>query len=65
VTEHAFSIAKWGLKTTSFIRGANKKGEESIQLKMTMADKYLKKPGFYNHNSLDSVDEIDDCVDIW
>ncbi|KAG1813498.1 uncharacterized protein BJ212DRAFT_1300912 [Suillus subaureus] len=63
-TEHAFSIAKWGLKTASFIRGVNKKGMESIWLTMSMAYKYLKKPGFNNHNSLDSVDEMDDHADI-
>ncbi|KAG0698921.1 hypothetical protein DFH29DRAFT_1002376 [Suillus ampliporus] len=64
-TEHVFSVAKWGLKTASFIQGANKKGAESIQLTMSMAYKYLKKPGFNNHNSADSVDEMDDCADIW
>lgn len=64
-TEHAFSIAKWGPKTASFIRGANKKGAESIRLTMSMAYKYLKKPGFDNHNSLDSADEMDDRADIW
>jgi len=36
-TEHTFSVAKWGLKTALFIRGANKKGTESIQLTMSMA----------------------------
>ncbi|KAG0701118.1 hypothetical protein DFH29DRAFT_772441, partial [Suillus ampliporus] len=44
-TEHMFSVAKWGPKTASFVRGANKKGAESIQLMMSMAYKYLKKPG--------------------
>ncbi|KAG1888205.1 hypothetical protein F4604DRAFT_1916127 [Suillus subluteus] len=64
-TEHAFSVGKWGPKTASFIRGANKKGVESIRLTMSMAYKYLKKPGFDNHNSIDSVDEMDDRADIW
>ncbi|KAG1864385.1 hypothetical protein F4604DRAFT_1905370 [Suillus subluteus] len=63
-TEHAFSVGKWGPKTASFIRGANKKGAESIRLTMSMAYKYLKKPGFDNHNSIDSVDEMDDHADI-
>ncbi|KAG1866579.1 hypothetical protein DFJ58DRAFT_724072 [Suillus subalutaceus] len=64
-TEHAFSIAKWGPKTASFIQGANKKGVESNRLTMSMAYKYLKKPGFNNHNSLDSADKMDDRADIW
>ncbi|KAG2353225.1 hypothetical protein BDR07DRAFT_1496672 [Suillus spraguei] len=61
-TEHTFSFAKWGPKTALFIQGANKKGAASIQLTMSMASKYLKKPGFDNHNSTDSADEVDGCA---
>ncbi|KAG1876644.1 hypothetical protein DFJ58DRAFT_182878 [Suillus subalutaceus] len=63
-TEHAFSVAKWGLKTASFIQGANKKGIDSIQLTMSMAYEYLEKSSFDNHSSIDLVDEIDHRADI-
>ncbi|KAG1728599.1 uncharacterized protein EDB91DRAFT_1086013 [Suillus paluster] len=63
-TEHAFSVGKWGLKTATYIQGAQKKSVEAMQLTMSMAYKHLKKPGFNKYSSSDSSDEMDDCADI-
>ncbi|KAG1892812.1 hypothetical protein F4604DRAFT_1564694, partial [Suillus subluteus] len=64
-TEHAFSVVKWGSKTTAFICAAQKKGPEAIQLTASMAYKHLKKPGAEKHASIDSDDEMDDREDVW
>ncbi|KAG1850263.1 hypothetical protein C8R48DRAFT_676782 [Suillus tomentosus] len=65
-TEHmAFSVVKWGSKTTAFIHAAQKKGLEAIQLTASMAYKHLRKPCVEKYTSINSDDEMGDREDIW